>query len=111
MAEGGRPNREGGVTDGGSKGGPKGEFPGAVPTAPTLNRLLRQFIRPTNDVATVDRLSAEVKKHVQGNPELTKQAADGWIRILHFGTNYGTEYSRKLGREMLESWGKEKSGK
>ncbi len=111
MAGAGRPMREGGETNRAAKGGPKVEAPGTAPTDPTLTSLLRQFIRPTNDVATVDRLCAEVKKHVQGNVELTKQAADGWTRVLHFGTNYGTEYSRKIGREMLELWGKEKAGK
>ncbi len=111
MAGAGRPMREGGENDASAKGGPKADYPGAVPTDPTVNRLLRQFIRATNDVATVDRLSAEVKGHVKDNAALTKEAADGWTRVLHFGTNYGTEYSRKMGREMLELWGKEKAGK
>ena len=79
-----------------------GNFPGAVPTDPRLNSLLRQFIRPTNDVATVDKVLLEVQTHIKGNADLTKQARDGWIRILHFGDQYGTPYARKLGQEFLD---------
>jgi len=90
---------------------PKEEFPGAVPTDPKLNSLLRQFIRPTNDDPTVDKLLAEIKSHIKGNPDLTKQAVDGWTRILHFGDHYGTDYARKVGREFLESLNQAKDGK
>jgi len=81
---------------------PKEDFPGAVPTDPKLNSLLRQFIRPTNDDVTVDKLVAEIKNHVQGDADLTKQAIAGWTRILHFGDTYGTAYARKVGRELLD---------
>jgi hypothetical protein len=81
---------------------PKEAFPGAVPTDPKLNSLLRQFIRPTNDDATVDKLLAEVEGHIKGNGDLTKQAVDGWTRILHFGDRYGTAYARKVGQEFLD---------
>lgn len=83
-------------------GKPKEGFPGAVPTDAKLQTLLRLFIRPTNDVASVDRLLAEVKGHIKDNADLQKQAVDGWTRVLHFGDRYGTEYSRKVGREFLE---------
>jgi hypothetical protein len=79
----------------------KDKFPGAVPTDEKLNSLLRRFIRPDNDPAKVDEILVSVQKHIQGNPELTRQAIEGWIRILHFGDRYGTEYSRKVGREFL----------
>jgi hypothetical protein len=81
---------------------PKESFPGAVPTDATLQGLLRRFIRPTNDVATVDKVLAEVKALIKDNADLQKQAMDGWTRVLHFGDRYGTEYSRKVGREFLE---------
>jgi hypothetical protein len=81
---------------------PKENFPGAVPTDEKLTGLLRQFIRPTNDDATVDRVLAEVKTHIKDNADLTKQAADGWMRVLHFGDRYGTPYARKVGREFLD---------
>jgi hypothetical protein len=81
---------------------PKEDFPGAVPTDPKLNSLLRQFIRPTNDDATVDKLLAEVESYIKGNTDLTKQASDGWTRILHFGDHYGTAYARKVGRDFLD---------
>lgn len=77
-------------------------FPGAVPTDAKLQGLLRQFIRPTNDDATVDRLLGEVKAHIKDNAGLQKQALDGWTRVLHFGDHYGTEHARKVGREFLE---------
>jgi len=81
---------------------PKEDFPGALPSDTKLVGLLRQFIRPTNDDATIDRVLAEVKAHIKDNADLTKQAADGWTRVLHFGDRYGTPYARKVGREFLE---------
>ena len=80
---------------------PKEDFPGAVPTDERLQGLLRRFIRPANDDATVDQVLADVKAHIKGNTDLTKQAIDGWTRILHF-EQYGTAYARKVGREFLE---------
>ena len=82
---------------------PKGPFPGAVPTDGKLVGLLREFIRPTNDDATADRVLAEVKAYIAGNADLKKQALDGWTRVLHFGEQYGTPYSRKIGQEFLDS--------
>jgi hypothetical protein len=82
-------------------------FPGAVPTDPKLQGLLRSFIRPTNDDARVDAVLAEVKAYIQNDSELKKQARDGWTRVLHFGDRYGTAYSRKVGAEFLESLKKE----
>ncbi len=84
------------------EGPSKDKFPGAVPTDERLNTLLRQFIKPDNSEARVNEVLAMVKKHIEGNPDLTKQAIDGWTRILHFGDRYGNEYSRKVGRDFLE---------
>jgi len=81
---------------------PKEDFPGAVPDDPKLNTLLRQLIRPTNDDATVDKLSKDIEAHIQGNADLTRQASNGWVRVLHFGERYGTPYSRKVGQKFLE---------
>jgi hypothetical protein len=81
---------------------PKEDFPGAVPTDEKLQRLLRNFVRPTQDDAAIDTLLGEIKAYIKGNPDLQKQAVDGWTRVLHFGDRYGTEYSRKVGREFLE---------
>jgi hypothetical protein len=78
-------------------------FPGAVPTDPILQGLLRRFIRPTNDDATVDAVLLEVKKHIGTNPDLRQQAIDGWTRVLHFGDRYGTAHSRKVGADFLQS--------
>lgn len=80
----------------------KDPFPGAVPTDGKLTGLLRQFIRKTNDDATVDKVLADVKTYIQGNEDLRKQAEDGWTRILHFGDRYGTPYAQKKGAEFLE---------
>jgi hypothetical protein len=76
-------------------------YPGAVPDDPKLNALLRQAIRPNNDTETVDKLMAEMEAYVRGNKELTKQAADGWTRVLHFGERYGTPHARELGQAFL----------
>ncbi len=81
---------------------PKESFPGAVPTDGRLQGLLRSFIRPTNDDATVDKVLADVKAHIKDSTDLQKQAIDGWTRILHFGDRYGTEHARKVGREFLD---------
>lgn len=81
---------------------PKEDFPGAVPADAKLAGLLREFIRPTNDDATVNRVLAEVKAHIAENADLKKQALDGWTRVLHFGDRYGTAYSRKVGQEFRD---------
>ena len=81
--------------------GGKAPFPGAVPTDERLTGLLRRFIRPTNDDATVDKVLAEVKTYIKDNDDLHKQAIDGWTRVLHFD-QYGTPYARKKGTEFLE---------
>jgi hypothetical protein len=81
---------------------PQGEkFPGAVPTDPKLNQFVRQFIRKTNDVATIDKLRSQIEAHIKDNPDLQKQTADGWARVLHFGDHYGTEYARSAAKEMM----------
>jgi hypothetical protein len=72
-----------------------------VPTDPTLEGLLRRFIRPTNDDAAVDAVLAEVRAHIKDKAELKQQAIDGWTRVLHFET-YGTEYARTKGKAFLE---------
>lgn len=105
----GRMNPDGSRTDRmarpGGTNNPTGKdpFPGAVPTDAQLQTLLRRFIRPTNDKATVDAILAEVKTHIGSDPDLRRQAADGWTRVLHFGDRYGTEYSRQVGAEFLKS--------
>lgn len=81
----------------------RGPFPGAVPEDPRLQALLRRFIRPGTDNATVDATLAEVKAYIAGNPELRRQAIDGWVRVLHFGDRYGTPYSREVGAAFLKS--------
>jgi hypothetical protein len=80
---------------------PLEEFPGAVPTDDKLQGLLRRFIQPSNDDATVDRLRGEVEAYVKDDAGLRKQAIDGWTRILHFGDRYGTAYARKVGQDLL----------
>jgi hypothetical protein len=80
---------------------PKEEIPGAVPEDAALQGLLRRFIRPSNDDATVDEVLKEVRAHIKDNADLKKQAEQGWLRVLHF-ENYGTPYARKTGRAFLE---------
>jgi hypothetical protein len=76
------------------------ELPGAAPKDPKLLGLLRAFIQKDNDEATVSRLVGEVEKYVQGNPDLTRQAIDGWTRVLYL--KYGTDYAQAQGRAMIE---------
>ena len=80
---------------------PKENFPGAVPTDEVLVGYLRQFIRQTTEDSQVDKVLADVKAHIKGNADLTKQAVDGWTRVLHF-EKYGTPYARKVGKEFLD---------
>ena len=68
---------------------------------PNYVRLLFGLLRDRR-VATVDKLLAEMKTHVQGNADLTRQASNGWVRVLHFGDHYGTAHARKVGREFLD---------
>jgi len=79
---------------------PKGNLPGAAPTDEKLIGLLRRFIQKSNDNATVDKVLAEVEAYVRGNESLTRQAIDGWTRVLHL--KYGTEYAQQAGQIWLE---------
>ncbi|HVR34510.1 MAG TPA: hypothetical protein VMS21_01520 [Methylomirabilota bacterium] len=76
------------------------ELPGAAPTDEKLIGLLRQFIQRTNDDATVDRVLRETTEYVRDNEELTRQAIDGWTRVLHL--NYGTPYALEAGEAWLK---------
>ncbi len=78
----------------------KEPIPGAAPTDDMLVGLLRRFIRPTNDDATVDAVLKEVRAYIKDSADFKKQAKDGWGRVLHL--QYGTEYARKTGRVFLE---------
>jgi hypothetical protein len=75
-------------------------LPGAAPTDEKLIGLLRRFIQRTNDGAAVDKVLTEVEAYVGGNEGLTRQAIDGWTRVLHL--KYGTEYAQNAGRIWLE---------
>ncbi|MBM3877072.1 MAG: hypothetical protein FJ386_10175 [Verrucomicrobia bacterium] len=83
---------------------PKGELPGAAPTDPRLLEMLRAFIQPGNDKARVDAVLKEVEDYVKGNTDLTKQAVDGWVRVLHL--KYGTEYAHAQGQKMVDRFKK-----
>lgn len=76
------------------------DLPGAAPTDPKLISLLRAFIRKDNDEATVGRLVGEVETYVKGNPDLTRQAIDGWTRVIYL--KYGTDHAQAQGRAMVE---------
>jgi hypothetical protein len=95
-----------GMTRGGAQTRPAApgagkNLPGAAPTDEKLLGMLRSFINMDNDDAKVDRLVGEIKQYVKGNPDLTKQAIDGWTRVIYL--KYGTEYARKSGQEMVDS--------
>lgn len=90
----------GGKTDDARPAAPARELPGAAPTDPQLLTLLRRFIQPTNDNATVDRVIQEVEAYVKDSAPLKKQAVDGWVRVLFL--KYGTEYAQKAGQPLVE---------
>ena len=79
---------------------PKVALPGAAPTDEKLVALLRRFIQKSNDDATVDKILAEVQDYIRGNDDLTKQAINGWVRVLYI--KYGTEYAQKAGQLWLD---------
>ncbi|MBM3457680.1 MAG: hypothetical protein FJX77_04005 [Armatimonadetes bacterium] len=79
---------------------PRRELPGAAPTDERLISLLRSFIQPTNTDAAVDRVLGETEQYVKGNPDLTKQAINGWVRVL--AIPYGTPYAQKAGQTFVE---------
>ena len=62
--------------------------------------MLRAFINRENDEAKVNRLVDEVRRYVKGNADLTRQAIDGWTRVLHL--KYGTEYAQKAGQALVD---------
>ena len=79
---------------------PKENLPGAAPTDEKLVGFLRRFIQRSNDDAVVDKVLSEVEAYVRGNEDLTRQAINGWTRVLHL--KYGTDYAQKAGETWLE---------
>lgn len=79
---------------------PKDNLPGAAPTDEKLVGLLRRFIQKSNDEATVDKVLGEVSEYVRNDENLTRQALDGWTRVLHL--KYGTDYAQTTGKAWLE---------
>ena len=75
-------------------------LPGVAPTDEKLVGLLRRFIQQSNNDAAVDKVLAEVEEYVGGNEGLTRQAIDGWTRVLHLKS--GTDYAQKAGQTWLE---------
>jgi hypothetical protein len=76
------------------------EIPGAAPTDAKLLSQLRAFIQPSNDDKDVDRILADIESYVKGNSDLTRQAIDGWTRVLFL--KYGTEYAQRSGKTFVE---------
>ena len=60
-----------------------GNLPGAAPTDDKLVGYLRQFIQRSNSNQHVDSVLEQVKVYIKDNADLTQQAMDGWIRVLH----------------------------
>lgn len=76
------------------------ELPGAAPTDEKLIGMLRAFIQPSNTDERVDQVLKDVEEYIKGKPDLTRQAADGWTRVLYL--KYGTEYAQKTGKTFVE---------
>lgn len=92
------------------EGRPKGEqLPGAAPTDDRLIGYLRSFIQRTNSNERVDQVLGQVREYVKGNDDLTKQAIDGWRRVL--AVKYGTEYAQKEGLNFVKELRKQAESK
>jgi hypothetical protein len=104
MADGRAMPAEGGVARSEKPEKPKEDFPGKPPTDAKMLGLLRRFIQPANDDATVDQVLKEVNDYIAQDAALRQQAIDGWTRILHFKDRYGTAYARQQGQAALEKW-------
>jgi hypothetical protein len=77
-----------------------GELPGAAPTDDRLVGYLRSFIQRTNSDERVDQVLNQVRDYIKDNNDLTKQAMNGWIRVL--AVKYGTEYAQTKGAALVE---------
>lgn len=77
-----------------------GELPGAAPTDDRLVGYLRSFIQRTNSDERVDQVLNQVRDYIKDNDDLTKQAMNGWIRVL--AVKYGTEYAQTKGAAFVE---------
>jgi len=86
-----------------------GELPGAAPTDDRLVGYLRSFIQRTNSDERVDQVLDQVRDYVKDNEDLTKQAMNGWIRVL--AVKYGTEYAQTKGAAFVEELKKQVDSK
>jgi hypothetical protein len=48
----------------------------------------------------VDQVLNQVRDYIKDNNDLTKQAMNGWIRVL--AVKYGTEYAQTKGAALVE---------
>ena len=79
---------------------PQNDIPGAAPTDAHLLGLLRRFIQRSNSPGDVDKVLGDVKEYIKDNPDLRRQAVDGWTRVLYL--KYGTEYAQKTGVAFVQ---------
>ncbi len=75
------------------------KLPGAAPTDSRLIGYLRQFIQKTNSDKMVDQVMDQVREYIKGDEDLTTQAMNGWIRVLH--VKYGTDYAQTQGAAFV----------
>lgn len=76
-----------------------GNLPGAAPTDDRLVGYLRQFIQKSNSNERVNTVLDQVKAYIKDDTDLTKQAMNGWIRVLH--VKYGTDYAQTQGAAFV----------
>lgn len=84
----------------GGKPGEMQDVPGAPPKDEKLVGLLLSFMQKPNEDATVDTVLRQVEAYVKDNEQLTKQAIEGWTRVIYL--KHGTEYARKAGQAMVD---------
>lgn len=80
----------------------KRERRGAPPEDPTLNSLLRSYIRKTNDEARINEIFGEIEERSQESDALHQEAIAMFQLMLSFPDRYGTDHAQTLARNFLK---------
>jgi len=80
---------------------------GNPPTDPTLNTLLRAFIRSENTDTRNDEILADIKKRAEESGSLQAEGIAMFQLMLSFPDRYGTAHAQGLARTYLKVRGEE----
>ena len=75
---------------------------GKPPEDPELNRLLRAFIRQTNDDERANEVFAEITTRAAESQDLGKEAVEMFRLMLSFRDRYGTAHAQTLAEGFLK---------